>query len=41
MASDTGGYWSSAPIPNRIDTALSSSLSQQQQQQQYDDDDDV
>ena len=38
MASDTGGYWSSAPIPNRIDTALSSSLSQQQQ---YDDDDDV
>ena len=38
MASDTGGYRSSVPIPNRIDTALSSSLSQQQQQ--HDDNDD-
>ncbi|OEU08967.1 hypothetical protein FRACYDRAFT_249311 [Fragilariopsis cylindrus CCMP1102] len=34
MTSDTGGYRSSVPIPNRIDTALSSSLSQEQQ---YDD----
>ena len=40
MASDTGGYRSSVPIPNRIDTALSSSLSQQQQQQQQHDDND-
>jgi thiamine monophosphate synthase len=35
-ASDTGGYRSSVSIPNRIDTALSSSLSQEQQQ--HDDD---
>jgi thiamine monophosphate synthase len=35
-ASDAGGYRSSVSIPNRIDTALSSSLSQEEEQQHDD-----